>query len=153
MSRIRTLGVAALALALAAMVSSTKAADENKKKDHGGVHGVVLKVEKATDTTGSFTIKVEEKKAKDAAATTTEAKAGDAKGEEKTFMVTADTKFVKVAHKKKDAAAADAKAEAEETPATFADLKEGEHVAVEATGDAATLVKIHGGKKAKKPAA
>ena len=149
MSRIRTLGVAALALALAAMVSSARAADETKKKDHAGVHGVVKTITKDTDTTGSFTITVEVKKAKAAETKTLDAKADDAKAEEMTFKVTADTKFAKVAHKKKDAAA-DAKAEPESTPATFADLKEGDHVAVEATAGVATTVNIHPAHK-KKP--
>jgi hypothetical protein len=151
MIRVRTLGVAALALALAVMVSSTKAADETKKKEHAGVHGVVVKIVKDTDKTGSFTIKQEEKNAKTAGTQTTAAKA-DVPAEETTFKVTADTKFTQVAHKKKDASAADAKAEPEGEAATFGDLKEGDVVVVEAKDGVALSVKFHTAHK-KKPAA
>jgi hypothetical protein len=146
MSRIRTLGVAALVMALAVAASSARAADENKKSD-SAIHGVVTAInmdkDKDNDVIGTFTIQPAAKKSKDAA---------DAPAAEKmTFKVKADTKFAKVAHKKKDAAAADAKAEPESTPATFADLNTGDVVAVEAKGGVAVSVKFHTPRK-KKPA-
>jgi hypothetical protein len=146
MSRIRTLGVAALVMALAVAASSARAADENKKSD-SAIHGVVtaINMDKDNDVIGTFTIQPAAKKSKDAA---------DAPAAEKmTFKVKADTKFAKVAHKKKDAAAtaADAKAEPESTPATFADLNTGDVVAVEAKDGVAVSVKFHTPRK-KKPA-
>jgi hypothetical protein len=146
MRQIRNLGVAALVVALAAAVSSVRAADENKKKDHA-IHGVVIKIEKDGDKdTGTFTVKTGGKNAKTGEETPVE---------EKTFKVTAATTFAKVSHKKKDkaaTAAADAKAEPESTPATFADLKEGDVAAVEAKDGVAVSVKFHAPGK-KKPAA
>jgi hypothetical protein len=147
MSRIRTLGVAALVLSLAAMVSSVRAADENKKKEHA-IHGVVVKVEKDADKdSGSFTVKIQERKAKGADTKTADATAA----EEMKFKVTTETKFLKVSRKKKAdaAAAADAKAEPESTPATFADLKDGDVVAVEANDGVAVTVKFHAPRKKK----
>jgi hypothetical protein len=145
MSRIRTLGVAALVMALAVAASSARAADENKKKD-SAIHGVVTAVtpDAANKDVGTFTIKPAGKKAKDAAAATPV--------EPTTFKVTEKTTFAKVSRKKKGAAAADAKAEPESTPATFADLKEGDVVAVEAKDGVALSVKFHAARKQKKPA-
>ena len=149
MRQIRTLGVAALVVALAAAVSSARAADENKKKEHAAIHGVVVKIEKdANKETGTFTIKTGGKNAKTGEETPVE---------EVKFKVTADTKFFKVSHKEKKAAAADAtaakdaKAAPELTPATFGDLKEGDVAAVEAKDGVAVSVKFHAGHK-KKPA-
>jgi hypothetical protein len=147
MSRIRTLGVAALVMALAVAASSARAADETKKSDSASIHGVVTAITVDADKKdiGTFTIKPEAKKSKDAAA------AAAAPAEAVTFTVTKETKFTKVAHKKKGdaAAAADDKGEA----ATFADLKEGDIVAVEADKDGKTAlsVKFHTPGK-KKPA-
>jgi hypothetical protein len=144
MSRIRTLGVAALAMALAVAASSARAADETKKSDSASIHGVVtaITVDAANKDVGTFTIKPAAKKTKDAA--------DAAPAEAITFKVTKETKFTKEAQKKKGdaAAAADDKGEA----ATFADLKEGDHVAVEAKDGVATSVKFHAPGK-KKPAA
>jgi hypothetical protein len=153
MSRIRTLSVAALVMALAVAASSARAADEKKvdekKSDSGAVHGVVVAIVRDADKDkGTFTVKVHEgKKAKDAV---------DAKdAEPTTFKVNEKTTFAKVAPKKKDptATAADEKAEPESTPATFADLKEGDVVAVVAKDGVAVSVKFHAGHKPKKPAA
>ncbi len=147
MSRIRTLGVAALVMALAVAASSARAADENKKKD-SAVHGVVTAInpDAANKDVGTFTIKPAGKKAKDAADATP--------AEPTTFKVTEKTTFAKVSRKKKGAATAAAgeKAEPESTPATFADLKEGDVVAVEAKDGVALSVKFHAGHKQKKPA-
>jgi hypothetical protein len=148
MSRIRTLGVAALVMALAVAASSARAADETKKSDSASIHGVVtaITVDAANKDVGTFTVKPEAKKSKDAAAAAAPAEAV-------TFTVTKETKFAKVAHKKKGdaaAAAADDKGEA----ATFADLKEGDIAVVEADKDGKTAlsVKFHTPGK-KKPAA
>jgi pectin methylesterase-like acyl-CoA thioesterase len=129
MSRIRTLSVAALVMALAVAASSARAADD-KKSDSTAIHGAVTAISMEKDSKdatviGTFTIKPG-KKAKDPAETT--------------FKVTADTKFVKGAHKKKGSTtttAADEKADS--TPPTFADLKEKDHVAVEADKDGKAL--------------
>ena len=137
MSRIRTLGVAALVMALAVAASSARAADENKKKEHA-IHGAVVKIEKDADKeTATFTVKTGGKNAKTGEETPVE---------EKKFTVTTETTFAKVAHKKKgeDAAPPDEKA-------TFGDLKVGDIVAVEAKEGVAVSVKFHAPGK-KKPA-
>lgn len=134
MSRIRTLGVAALVMTLALAASTVWAA----KKADNAIHGKVTAITKTTDNTGSFVVAVHAKKSKTADAAAT--------AEEKTFKVDAKTTFMKVMHKKGEAATEEA--------ATFADLKKGDEVAVESTdGVTATSVKFHAGRKAKKPAA
>ncbi|HBI45650.1 MAG TPA: hypothetical protein DDY78_22780 [Planctomycetales bacterium] len=136
MSRIRTLSVAALVMALAVAASSARAADEPKKSDSGAVHGVVKSI------------------AKDAFTVTLHAKKGEtASPEEKTFTVTEGTEgtvFFKVSHKKAEAGE---KATEESTPAKFADLKDGDVVAVvaDSKGKTAKSVKFHTPAK-KKPA-
>jgi hypothetical protein len=137
MSRIRTLGVAALVMALAVAASSARAADEPKKSDSGAFHGVVKSI------------------AKDAFTVTLRAKKGEtASPEEKTFTVvtegTTPTVFFKVSYKKAEAGE---KATEESTPAKFADLKEGDHVDVvaDSKGKTAKSVKFHTPRK-KKPA-
>jgi hypothetical protein len=141
MSRIRTLSVTALVMALAVAASSARAADETKKSESAAVHGVVtaISMDKAKDAIGTFTVKPAAKKSKDAAAAPA--------AEPITFKVTKDTTFAKTAHKKKGDAAAPA-----DEAATFADLKEGDVVAVEAKDGVATSVKFHAPAK-KKPAA
>ena len=133
MSRIRTLGIAALALALALMVTTTQAAEKGKKKGHA-VRGVVTNIDTAKNT---FTVTIHKKG-----------------GDEETKVFTVDEKtttFVKGVRKQKGQAAADAQPE---TPLKFTDLKEKAVVTVEATADGkATKVSIYAPRKPKKPAA
>ena len=141
MRRIRILGFAVAVLALAVAATSASAAEQGKGKKHKGrhAHGVVTKIDKDKDG-GSFTVKITEHKKKDAAATAAPAETPPV---EKTFKVTADTKFFKAPDKKGD----------EKQPAAFGDLKDGEHVVVSFEGDVAKEVTIHGRHHKKKAAA
>jgi len=133
MSRIRTLGVAALVMALAVMASSARAADEAKKSDDA-IRGVV---KKDSITKDGFTV-------------TLRAKKGET-GEDKTFTVTDATEFFKVSRKKAEAGE---KATEESMKAKFAELKEGDIVTVESKdGKTALTVKFREGRKPKKTAA
>ena len=94
-------------------------------------------MDKDKDVIGTFTVKLAKKK---------DAAADAATAEPMTFKVTKDTTFAKTARKKKGEAAPAAEA------AAFADLKDGDVVAVEAKDGVATSVKFHAPGK-KKPAA
>jgi hypothetical protein len=143
MSRIRTLSVAALVMALAVAASSARAADENKKTD-SAIHGAVTAVtpDAVHKDVGTFTVKLAKKK---------DAAADAATPEPMTFQVTKDTTFAIVARKKKGDTAAPA-----EEAATFAELKVDDVVVVESkmvdNKLVATSVKFHAPGK-KKPAA
>jgi hypothetical protein len=124
-------------VATLALGASAAEAGKGKKKGQHAVKGVVESVDRDADKdAGTITVKVH-KKTKDAAA--------NAVAEEKKFRVTAQTKFEKVRGKKGDR---------ETVPATFADVRPGEHVAiVPESGEARTAAKvlIHGkGKKKNK---
>ena len=140
MSRIRTLSVAALVMALAVAASSARAADENKKSD-SAIHGAVTAI--STDK-GTFTVQPTAQKAKDAAADATPAATI-------TFTVNEKTTFAKMARRRKGDAAAAADDKGED--AKFADLKVDDVVVVEAKDGVATSVKFRAGRKPKKPAA
>lgn len=144
MSRIRTLSVAALVMALAVAASSARAADETKKSDSPAVRGVVtaINTDKDKDVIGTFTVKPMARRSKDAAAAAAPA------AEPVTFKVTKDTTFAKTTRKKKGDAAAPA-----DEAATFADLKVDDVVTVEAKDGVATSVKFRAGRKSNKPAA
>lgn len=135
MRQTRILGVAVAVLAMAVAVSPALAA--KAKKAHP-VRGVVEKVETTKDGKKKITIMTADHKNKKTGEVT--------KGGEKTFTVTDTTTFAQATSKK------------DTNPAptvTFADLKEGMHVAITATDDMAVSVKIahhHHGKK-KKPVA
>ena len=139
MRRTRLLGVALAVLALAVAASSASAAEQGKGKKNKGhhAHGVVTKIDHKDGD--SFTVKIVERKKKGAAAAAEPAAAPV----EKTFKVTADTKFFK----------APAEKGGEKQPATFADLKDGEHLVVAFEGDVATEVTIHAHHHKKKPTA
>jgi hypothetical protein len=130
----RVLGVVAVLLAFACFAQAAEKGKGKKKKTHTA-RGLVTEVKKDADKDeGTFTAKVGGKKAK-----------GDkpaVEATEKTFKVTAETKFEKVEHAKKGE-------KPETKPATFADLHEGDHVVVVAVGDVAKEVKIEVAKKKK----
>jgi hypothetical protein len=135
----RVLGVAVVVLAAACLAQAdepAKAKGKGKKKAHP-MHGVVTEVKKDKDKDeGTFTAKVGGKKANKKKGTPA------VEPTEKTFTVTAATKFEKVEHGKKGE-------KPEATPATFADLHEGDHVVITADGDVAKEVKIQVAKKKK----
>jgi hypothetical protein len=114
--------VAVLALVCTAEAGPGKG--RGKKKEHG-VHGLVEEVRKDKDNDeGTIELKVHAKK-----------KGGAEEAAEKTFKVTAATKFEKVkAHKKGEKPEVEA--------ATFADVRKGEHLSVKADGDVAKEVRI-----------
>jgi hypothetical protein len=124
---------------LFAFTVAIEAADAAKKaqKKGGGVSGTVTDIQRdAGKNTGSFTVKTAAKKKAKAAA--------PAAGEEKKFVVTDSTKFEKAPAKQKGQKAAKGQPG---TPATFADLKQGDAVQVTATGATADKVVISAAKK------
>src|SRR5207245_1005722 len=124
-------------LALGLAFGLVTAADAGPKggqkgaKKHDGVRGLVVSVKKDGDKdSGSLTVKVHHRKKG----------APEQAAEEKTFKVTPETKFQKVSGPK---------GAREKTPATFADVRQGDHVAVRHKGDVATEVNIVARKKDK----
>jgi hypothetical protein len=122
-------------LALGLVFGFATAADAGPKggqkgaKKHHGVHGVVVAVTKDKDKdSGALTVKVHHGKKG----------ASENAAEDKTFKVTPETKFQKVSG---------TKGARQETPATFADVHQGEHVVIHHKGDVATEVKIVAHKK------
>ncbi len=150
MRPIRSLLVLVAALALVLAASSAQAAEKGKAKHHGhAVRGVVTAV-----STNSVTIKVAQHHKKGAAAT-----AAPTEATEMTFAINGETKYFFVSGKKgkKGEAKAEVKKGENMKPATFADVKQGEHVVVVAIkGDAknpvAKVILIRE-KKEKKPTA
>ena len=140
MRRNRLLGVALAVLALAVAASSASADEAAKGKKQKGhhAHGVVTKIDHKDGD--SFTVTITEHKKKGAATAAAEPAAAPV---DKTFKVTADTKFF----------TAPAEKGGEKQPAAFADLKDGEHVVVAFDGDVAKEVTIHGRHHKKKAAA
>ena len=133
MRLVRTLVVVVAGLALVAAVPSAQAAKGKKAAKEHHVHGVVGEVKKDADKdSGSITLTIKHKDK-----TTKEVKT-----ESKTFQVTEATKFIKVSGKK---------GEQKEEPATFGQLKEGDHATLTVQGDEVVEVKFHGkhGKKNK----
>jgi hypothetical protein len=129
MRLVRSLGVLVVVLAMACVAQAAgKGKGKGAKKAHA-VRGVVTAVQKDKDKDeGTFTAKVGGKKAKDGQPAV--------EPTEKTFKVTAETKVERVVKAAK-------KGEKPETePATFADVHEGDRVAVTAKGDTAETVKI-----------
>lgn len=115
-----TLGVV-LGLATAAGPGPRQSGKGAKK--HPGVHGVVLEVKKDKDKdSGLITLKIHRKKG-----------APEGNTADKTFKVTPETKFRKVSG---------AKGAREVSPATFADLHEGEHAVIRHQDDVAREVTI-----------
>ena len=147
MLRSRLLGVVVAVLALAVAASSAQAAGKGKKhKTVHAIHGVVKAVEKDKDG-GKITVLVGEHAHhhKKGGSVTTTAAAKPAV--EKTIKVTPETKFVSMSGKK------GAKVE---TAATFANLKDGDHVLIAAKGAKAETVTFSAGhhhKKGKKKVA
>jgi hypothetical protein len=131
----RVLKVAAV-LAVAAMLASAMnaaAAAKAKKANKGPITGTItaVKMDEGKDT-GTFTVKVTPKQKK-----------GDTTPpvtEEKTFKVTAATKF---------ASASGKGGAVEATAAKFADLAEGKTVVITANGETAENVTIQAAKKKK----
>ncbi len=124
MRLVRTLIVVVAGLGLVALAPSADAA--KAKKEHP-VKGVVASVDRDKDKgTGTITVHIPEHKNKK----TNETKPA----EDKPIKVTETTTFVKVSGKKG--------AETKE-PATFADVKEGDHLVVTVQDGAAVEVAIH----------
>jgi hypothetical protein len=121
----------ALSVPLLLAVSAEAGRAEGKGKKAGGFRGVVTAVTRdAGKDAGRITVKLHARKK----AASSEAPA------EKTFQVTPATKFEFVTG---------AKGSRQVKPATFADLKDGQHVVVRSRGDEAAGVRIiqHGKKK------
>jgi len=135
MLRLPVLTALVAVLALTAGNSSVLAKAGGKKKH--GLHGVVVKVEKDADKdSGKITVKTGGKKKKKTGMETPVV--------ERTVRVTNATKFAKVSHKKGE------KGSRETTPATFAQLKDGDHVAIEVVHGKAKEVKFHAAHHKKK---
>jgi hypothetical protein len=135
MRLIRILGVVVAVLALVAFIPSAPAAEKSKGKKGHAIKGVVAAVDRDKDgdkdkDTGTITLTIPAHKDK---------KTGEeTKAEEKKVKVTEATKFVKVSGKK---------GERKEETATYADVKDGEHVVVRVEGGVAVEVAIHHHKK------
>jgi hypothetical protein len=128
MLRIHVLAAAAGVLALVAATSSVQA-KAGAKKEHA-LHGVV----KSFDVSGNTITVQTGGKNKKTGVETPEV--------ERTIKVTSATTFVKVSHKK--GAVEGEKSSLETTPATFGQLKDGDHVSIEVLAGAAVEVKFHG---------
>jgi hypothetical protein len=120
---------------LLSLTVPTEAAPQNPKGKKGGhVNGVVTAVQKDNDKdTGTITVKIHHKKKGQPA--------GAAEVVEKTFKVTSASKFEKVSGPK---------GQRQTQPATFADVKQGEHVQIHTksgAADVAANVAIVSGKK------
>jgi hypothetical protein len=127
MRPVRYAVVFALVLVLFASASA-EAAPGKGKKNHES-HGVVAAVEKDKDKdSGTLTLKIHPKK--NGVAITAP--------EEKTFKITPQTTFAFVSGKK---------GQQQTTPATFADVRAGEHVVILYRNGVAAEVKIHKGKQ------
>jgi hypothetical protein len=142
MLRLHVLAVAAGVLALVAAASSVQA--KAGGKNGNALHGVVVKIEKdAGKETGTITVKSGGHKNK---------KTGvEIPVVTQTIKVTDATTFAKAS--RKPGAAKGEKGSVETTPATFSQLKDGDHVSIEVTDGAAVEVKFHGGHHHKKKAA
>lgn len=134
-----------LSLVMALAMTGLARADEDvqakgkgKRAKHHGVPGVVIDVQKDKDKdTGTITVKVHQgKKAK---------QAPKEEGKEVKFQVIELTKFESVRHV--------GKGDNERKPATFADVKKGEHVVIIPVDDKPGLAKqveiVHRAKKPK----
>ncbi len=135
MLRIHVLAVAAGVLALAAAAPSVQA-KAGAKKGHD-LHGVVKSIDMDKDG-GTITVTTGGHKNKKTGVETPEV--------ERKIKVTGATVFLKVAHEK--GAAKGQKGTEETKPATFGELKDGDHVFIKVKNDKAEEVKFHGHKKA-----
>lgn len=131
-----------VSLALVVLVGwsvSADAAGKGKGKGKKGakpVNGVVVSVKQDEGKdTGTLTVQVTAHKKKGQANTNPPV--------EKSFQISASTKFTNVEKVKGQ------KGQTQESPATLAGVKKGDRITVQATGDLASDVKIHLGKKKK----
>jgi hypothetical protein len=132
MFRFHVLAVAAGVLALVAAASSVQAKAGGKKQH--ALHGVVVKVEKDADKeSGKITVKTGGKNKKTGVETPVV---------ERTIQVTDATTFAKMSLKA--GAVKGEKGSLEATPATFGQLKDGDHVFIEEKAGVAVEVKFHG---------
>ncbi|HMF13672.1 MAG TPA: hypothetical protein VKE94_15245 [Gemmataceae bacterium] len=133
-----------LALAFAVLVVTSAPADEGSKakskKKHRAIHGKVETVNKDADKdSGVIEIIVHHRK---------KGETGSPEVKHEKFKVTPDTKFEFVQR--------EGKGQVDRKPATFADVKKGEHVAIvpmEGAREVAQRVEILVGKKGSKAAA
>jgi len=125
----------ALAIALAVVANTSALGPGKGTKKHHAIHGKVEAVSQDKDkNSGTITVVIHHKKK----GTTT------IQSQQLTFKLTPDTKFETAQH--------DGSGKVTRTPATFADIKIGEHVAIvpmEGTGGVAQRVEILMGKKGK----